>query len=148
MAIYFFDCSAIAMRYVQHPGTARIRKLVDPVAGHFLYVSRIIDVELTSAVARSRPGKLSPEQAATILDRFRKDLAQDYRVVEITVPLLHRASLLADAHGLHANDAVQLSAALVVHSLDPSVILVSAQPGAIAAAAAEGLETGRPNRPG
>jgi hypothetical protein len=141
VAIYFFDSSAIAMRYVQHPGTARIRKLADPVAGHFLYLSRITDVELTSTVARCRPDRLSPEQATTLLGRFRKDLAQDYRVVEVTVPLLQRASLLADAHGLRAGDAIQLSAALVIHSLDPSVIVVSAHPELVAAAAAEGLKT-------
>jgi predicted nucleic acid-binding protein len=140
VAIYFFDSDAIAMRYVQHPGTTRVRKLADASTGHFLYVSRMTDVELTSALARSRPGRLSEDHAELILARFRKDLAQDYRVVEVTAPLLHRASLLADAHSLRAGDAVQLSAALVVHSLDPSVILVSAHPELIAAAAAEGLE--------
>jgi predicted nucleic acid-binding protein len=141
VAIYFFDSSAIVMRYVQHPGTARVRKLADPVAGHFLYLSRIADVELTATFARCRPGRLSADQASKVLGRFRKDLAQDYRVVEVTVPLLHRASLLADAHGLRAGDAIQLSAALVIHSLDPSVIVVSAHPELIAAAAAEGIQT-------
>jgi len=148
VAIYFLDSSAIVMRYVQHQGTERIRKLADPVAGHFLYFSRITDVELTSALARSRPGRLSADQVSAILGRFRKDMAQDYRVVEITAPLLQRASLLADAHGLRANDAIQLSAALVIHSLDPSVIVVSAHPELAAAAAAEGLATEDLNQPG
>jgi predicted nucleic acid-binding protein len=141
VAIYFIDSSATVMRYVEHPGTTRVRKLADPVAGHFLYLSRITDVELTSTLARCRDGRLSPDQAATALAQFRKDLAQDYRVVEVTVPLLQRASLLADAHGLRAGDAIQLSAALVIHSLDPSVIVASTHPELIAAAAAEGLKT-------
>jgi predicted nucleic acid-binding protein len=141
VAIYFIDSSAIAIRYVHQPGTNRVRKLADPMAGHFLYVSRITDVELTSTLARCRDGRLSPDQVAMVLTQFRKDLAQDYRVVEVTVPLLQRASLLADAHGLRAGDAIQLSAALVIHSLDPSVIVVSAYPELIAAATAEGIET-------
>jgi len=146
VAIYFFDSGAIAMRYVQQPGTQQVRKLADPAAGNFLYLSRITDVELTSALARCRPERLGSTETSTVLDRFRKDLARDYRVVEITVPLLQRASLLADSHGLRAGDAVQLSAALVVHSLDPSLILVSANPELNAAARAEGLETEDPNR--
>ena len=145
MAIYFADTSAIIKRYVQEPGTAWIRNLADPETGHFFYVARITDVEITAALARSRTGGAGPDQASTALAQFRKDLAQDYRVLEISVSVLQRASLLANAHGLCAYEAVQLSAALVIHSLEPEVILVSADPALNAAAAAEGLSVEDPN---
>jgi predicted nucleic acid-binding protein len=144
VAIYFVDTSAVIKRYVQEPGTAWIRNLADPVTGHFLYVARITDVEMTAALARCRAVGPDPDRASTALAQFRKDFAQDYRVVEITAPLLQRASLLAKAHGLRAYDAVQLSAALVIHSQDPSVIFVSADADLNAAAAAEGLQAEDP----
>jgi uncharacterized protein len=101
VADYFLDTSAIVKRYVQETGTAWIRTLVAPATGHFIYLARISEMEVTSALARRRgqPG-LSVAQAREALGLFRQDFAQDYRIAEITVPLLQRAALLADTHAL------------------------------------------------
>jgi len=65
--------------------------------------------------------------------------------VEITIPLPRHASQLTDLHVLRAYDAVQLAAALDLHRLDPSLILVSADAELNAAATAEGLPVEDPN---
>ncbi|MFI5456931.1 MAG: type II toxin-antitoxin system VapC family toxin [Isosphaerales bacterium] len=146
MADYFLDTSAVVKRYVQETGTAWIRNLAAPSAGHFIYLAGITEVEVTSALARRRgqPG-LSVAQARGALGLFRQDLAQDYRIAEITVPLLQRAALLADLHALRGYDAVQLAAALDVRSQVPALILASADADLNTAAAAEGLPVENPN---
>jgi hypothetical protein len=77
MADYFLDTSAVVKRYVQETGTAWIRTLAAPATGHFIYLARISEVEVTSALARRRgqPG-LSVAQARGALGLFRQDFAQ------------------------------------------------------------------------
>ncbi len=146
MAVYFLDTSAVARRDVQETGTAWIRNLADPVAGHSLDVARITDVELTAAVARRRrQGSLGLAQAGAGLHQFRRDSAQDHRIAEITIPLLRHASQLADTHVLRAYDAVQLAAALEIRRQDPSLTLVSADAELDGAATAEGMTVEDPN---
>jgi predicted nucleic acid-binding protein len=107
VALYFLDTSAAVKRYVQETGTSWIKNLSSPAAGHFLYVVRITDVEMTAAIARRRRlGSLSSAQAGTALNRFSQDLSQEYRITEITIPLLRQAAQLADKHVLRAYDAV------------------------------------------
>jgi predicted nucleic acid-binding protein len=146
VAIYFLDTSAVVKRYVQETGTAWIRNLAAPATGHSFYLARITDVEVTAAIARRRgqPG-LNPGQAAAALGQFRQDFAQDDRIAEITLPLLQRASHLADTHALRGYDAVQRAAALEVRSQAPALILVSADADLNAAATAEGLPVEDPN---
>ena len=146
MADYFLDTSAVVKRYVQETGTAWIRTLAASATGHFIYLARITEVEVTSALARRRgqPG-LSVAQARTALGLFRQDFAQDYRIAEITMPLLERAALLADTHTLRGYDAVQLAAALEVRFQVPLLILISADADLNTAASAEGLSVEDPN---
>jgi uncharacterized protein len=146
VAVYFLDTSAVVKRYVQEIGTAWIRGLADPSAGHFLYLARITDVEVTSAIARRRgQAGLTTGQAGAALNQFRLDLAQDYRIAEITIPLLQHASRLADTYVLRAYDAVQLTVALEIRQQDPSLTLVSADADLNSAATAEGLSVEDPN---
>jgi predicted nucleic acid-binding protein len=146
LADYFLDTSAVVKRYVQETGTAWIRTLAASATGHFIYLARITEVEVTSALARRRgqPG-LSVAQARTALGLFHQDFAQDYRIAEITVPLLQRAALLADTHTLRGYDAVQLAAALEVRLQVPLLILISADADLNTAATAEGLPVEDPN---
>jgi hypothetical protein len=97
VADYFLDTIAIVKRYVQENGTTWVRTLVAPATGNFIYLVRITEVEVTAAIARRRgqPG-FSVAQANGALGLFRQDFAQDYRIAEITVPLLRQAALLAD----------------------------------------------------
>jgi predicted nucleic acid-binding protein len=146
VAAYFLDTSTAVKRYVLEAGTPWVQSLTDQAAGHFLFVARIIDVEMTAAIARRRRlGSLSPAEAAQALIAFRQDFAQQYRIVEIAVPLLQQASQLAERHVLRAYDAVQLAAALEIHAADPSVTLLSADVELNTAALAEGLAVDDPN---
>ena len=140
VADYFLDSSAVVKRYVQETGTAWIRALAAPAAGNFIYLARIAEVEVTAALARRRgqPG-LSVVQARAALGLFRQDFAQDYRIAEVTVPLLQHAALLADLHALRGYDAVQLAAALGVRAQIPALVLVSGDGDLNTAAVAEGL---------
>jgi hypothetical protein len=90
-------------------------------------------------------GSLGPAEAGRALATFRQDLAQQYRIVEITIPLLQEASRLANSHVLRAYDSVQLAAALEIHAADPSLTLVSADAELNAAARVEGLTVDDPN---
>jgi len=146
VAAYFLDTSAVVKRYVQETGTSWIRNLAAPANGHFLYVARIADVEVAAALARRRQqASLSSAEAAAGLSQFRQDLAQDYRVMEISIPLLQRAARIADMHVLRAYDAVQLAASLEVRSQVPALVLVFADAALNAAAVAEGLPVEDPN---
>jgi hypothetical protein len=146
VADYFLDSSAVVKRYVQETGTAWIRTLAASATGHFLYLARIAEVEVTAALARRRgqPG-LSVVQAKAALGLFRQDFVQDYRIAEVTVPLLQHAALLADLHALRGYDAVQLAAALGVRAQIPALILVSGDGDLNTAAVAEGLPVENPN---
>jgi predicted nucleic acid-binding protein len=146
VAVYFLDTSAAVKRYVQETGTGWIRNLADPAAGHFFYVARITEVEMMAAIARrGRDGSLSLAQAGAALSQFRRDFAQDYRIAEITIPLLRHAAQLADTHVLRAYDAVQLAAALEIQRQDPTLTLVAADGDQNTAALAEGLPVEDPN---
>ena len=146
MAAYFLDTSTVVKRYVLETGTAWVQALADPAVGHFLYVARITDVEITAAIARRRRlGNLTHHQAAQAIDAFRQDFAQQYRVVEITVALLQQASQLADRRVLRAYDAVQLSTTLHIRALDPALTLLSADTELNAAAILERLPVEDPN---
>jgi uncharacterized protein len=103
VAVFFRDTGAAVKRYVQETGTGWMRILTDPASGHFFYVARITDVEMTAAIARRRrQGSLTGAQANAALSQFRRDLAQDYRIAEITIPPAARraARRCAGAAGL------------------------------------------------
>lgn len=88
---------------------------------------------------------LSIAQATSALNQWHLDFAQDYRIVEITIPLLQKATQLADLHALRAYDAVQLAATLEVRANVPSLTLISGDSDLNKAAMAEGLPVDDPN---
>src|SRR5262249_6055404 len=117
MAIYFFDSSALAMRYGIEPGTARVQTLMDPTAGNGIYAARITLVELISAITRrQRAGDLTQSACAAALTDLRADFVSDYAVIEITVDLIAQAGAMAEKQALRGYDAVQLAAALQANS--------------------------------
>jgi uncharacterized protein len=110
---YVLDTSAVVKRYIREIGTAWVRGIADPTASNLIYVARITDVEVTSAVVRrQRGGTISVSDAAAALSQFRQDLVLGYRMIEVTPALLSGARSLAERHGLRAYDAVQLAAAV------------------------------------
>jgi uncharacterized protein len=95
MAAYVLDTSAVVKRYILEAGTVWVRSIADPAASHLIYLARITDVEVTSAVVRrQRGGNLSAPDAAATLTQFRQDLIQGYRIIEITPGLLSVARSL------------------------------------------------------
>jgi predicted nucleic acid-binding protein len=147
VAAYFLDTSTVVKRYVQETGTAWVQALTAPAAGHALFLVRITLAELVAAVTRrERGGDLSAQAAATALGDFQYDFERQYFIVEVSAALVDRAAALARTHALRGYDAVQIAAALEVHSQAPSVTLLSADAGLNAAAAAEGLLVDDPNR--
>jgi hypothetical protein len=49
VAAYFLDTSTVVKRYVLETGTLWVQTLADTTAGHFLYVARITDIEMTAS---------------------------------------------------------------------------------------------------
>ena len=152
MAVYFFDSSALVKRYAQETGSDWVIETTEPQAGHILYIARITAVEVISAITRrQRGGSLSETDAATAMVNFRHDLSHQYRVVEMTPTVLTQAMELAEKHALRGYDAVQLSAALVVHNMRqtlglPAFVLVSADRDLNTAATTDGLTIDDPNQ--
>jgi uncharacterized protein len=151
MAAYVLDTSAVVKRYIQEIGTAWVRSIANPAASHLIYLARITDVEVTSAVTRrQRGGHISVQDATATLRQFRQDLVLGYRLIEVTPGLFATARLLAERSGLRAYDAVQLAAAVELNAQwiaagTGAIILVSADHELNAAAVAEGLTVEDPN---
>jgi predicted nucleic acid-binding protein len=146
VAAYFLDTSTVVKRYAQETGTAWVQSLAAPTAGHLLAVVRITLAETVAAVTRKeRGGLIKPQAAATALNDFHVDFAQQYVIVEVVAALVAQAAALARKHALRGYDAVQLAAALEVGSQIPSLTLLSADTNLNAAAEAEGLLVDNPN---
>ncbi len=122
----------------------------DPATAHRLYAARITGVEVVAALARrGRAGDIAADALAATLTQFRQEFTTLYRIVEITSALLSDAMRLAESRAVRGYDAVQLAAALRVHSectaLGLSATLVSADGDLNGAAVAEGLAVANPN---
>jgi predicted nucleic acid-binding protein len=148
---YFLDTSAVVKRYIQETGTGWVRRIADAAAGNLMYLARITDVEVTSAVVRRhRGGSISAADAVDTLNQFRQDLITGYRVIEVTPALLAAARTLAERHGLRAYDAVQLAAAVELNAQwiaagTGTITLASADQELNAAATVEAITVEDPN---
>ena len=151
MAVYVVDSSALVKRYVRERGTAWVRGLTNPAAGHTLSIAGITGVEVVSALTRqTRGGALAPADAAQALTQFRHDFAHQYQTVDLTPPLIAHAMALAETYAFRGYDAVQCAVAVALHRARqargmPVLTLVSADAALNTAAAAEGLRVEDPN---
>jgi predicted nucleic acid-binding protein len=146
VAAYYLDTSAVVKRYAQEIGTPWVQSITTPTAGHLLAVVRITLAETAAAVTRKeRGGLITPQAAVSALNDFDVDFAKQYVIVEVSPGLVAHAAALARKHALRGYDAVQLAAALEVHSRIPSVTLLSADVDLNRAATAEGLLVDDPN---
>lgn len=113
MAHYYLDSSAVVKRYVTELGTVWVDNLCDARAGHVIYTVRVSAAEIVAALFRRvRGGSLDPASAQTESAQFKRDLADDYQVVEVTESVVDIAMRLAEQYALRGYDAVQLAAAL------------------------------------
>jgi predicted nucleic acid-binding protein len=151
VAVYFCYSSAIVKCYMQEQGSGWMLALLDAASMHHLYLARITGVEVIAAVRRrARLGDIAAPDMAAALAQFRQDFAGLYRMIEITPALVTRAMGFAETYALRGYDAVQLAAAVEIHTqgeiLGLSVLtLISADEDLNVAAAAEGLSVENPN---
>jgi predicted nucleic acid-binding protein len=148
---YYLDSSALSKRYVQETGTAWVRALVDPAAGHTLLTARITMVEIYSALARRRrEGSVSPDHCSIVTQAFTAHSATEYDFVELDLGVVALARDLLERHPLRAYDAVQLASALVANQVLrsaslPLLVFLSADDHLNMAATVEGLAVDNPN---
>lgn len=151
MAAYFFDSSALVKRFARETGTAWVINLFKPASGNRIYIARITYVEVISAIVRRVKGNsLRPLDGAKALTRFRRMFNQNLLKIELSNRLIDDAARLAENYALRAYDAVQLAAALEIHTERQKVkasllTLVSADDTLNAAASSEGLIVDNPN---
>ena len=151
MASYFFDSSALVKRYVNERGTVWVTSLIDPVAGHEIFLARLSGVEVLSAIKRrERTATLAQRDAQAAISNFRSDFAAFFTLLEISTLLISQAMSLAERYALRGYDAVQLAAALEVHRRRTGLglslaALVSSDQALNEAGLAEGLTVEDPN---
>jgi len=97
-----------------------------------------------------RGGHLTMTAAKKALTRFHRSFLRRYVIVEISAPLILRATTLAETYALRGYDAVQLAAALTIHHERvsaglPTLTLISADNDLNTAATAESLAVDNPN---
>lgn len=131
-------------------GTAWVRALALPAAGHTLLIAQVTPAEIVSGVARRwREGTIPARTAHAIRLLVDRHTRREYLVIALQAPVLHRAEDLLETHPLRAYDAVQIASALesnerlVAAGLAP-LVFVSADTRLLAVAGAEGLTTDDP----
>lgn len=151
MSAYFFDSSAAVKRYTKETGTSWILTLVKPSANNALFLVRITGAEVIAALTRQlRSRRLTAARANKSIRRFEREFTNRYTLVEVDSLLVTEAMNLAKKHGLRGYDAVQLAAAIEVHSRRQrlglsALVLISADIELNNAALAEGLVVDNPN---
>jgi len=151
MTTYYLDTSALSKRYVQEGGTAWVRALVAPTAGHALLTARLTMVEFYSALARRRrEGIVSANDCDVATAAFTAHSAAEYKFVELDLPIAAVTREMLERHPPRASDAVQLASAVAANralqtaQLAP-LVFVSADSRLNAVAAAEGLNVDDPD---
>jgi predicted nucleic acid-binding protein len=135
--IGYFDASALVKRYVEEPGSAEVRRLLEKC---LVCASRLSEVEITSAlVRRTREGSLLPADRDRVLEALSDDMKSFY-VVELIPEIARLARGLLVRHALRANDAIQLaSSAHVQQGTLQGVLFVAFDDRLNEAARREGL---------
>jgi predicted nucleic acid-binding protein len=135
--IGYFDASALVKRYVEEPGSAEVRRLLEQCS---VCASRLSEVEIASAlVRRTRDGSLLPRDRDRALSALAEDMKSLY-VVELFPEIARAARGLLVRHPLRASDAVQLaSSAHVREGAMQSVLFVAFDDRLNLAAQQEGM---------
>ncbi len=129
MSPYYLDASAIVKRYSPEIGTAWVKALTDPGAGHTIVLGEITLAEVAAAIAAKHraPDGITVEERNNAVALFLSHCMIDYELVAINRSIIDRAVNLTLNHKLRGYDAVQLATALVANAALPS--LVAAVPG-------------------
>lgn len=152
MALYYFDTSALAKRYIDEPGGTWVRRIVD---AQRVAVAALVQVELASIITRrTREGTILAPDATRILRQFGTDYTR-FVSVQLTDDILSAAADLIRQTPIglppRSLDAIHLACALSSRAESernglPFAAFVSADTRLLAAARALGLPTDDPNR--
>lgn len=151
MAVLFFDSRGLVKRYIAETRTAWVIGLLRPVAANDVFIANITGIEIASAIARRlKIGSISQTTAKKALNRFKRDFAKRFIVVDLTPQIIEQGILLAEKHNLRGYDTTQLSVALAVKkrllkSGITSLTFISADNDLNQSAQAEGLTIDNPN---
>lgn len=134
----FCDASAWVKRYVDEPRSFETRHRI--AAADHLALARTTEIETISGLCRRwREGALAIDDRDRVLSRLRNDLGQVI-VVELTAPVVARATALLLRHALRAADAIQLASALFLRDeLGGEMPFLTADERLAAAARSEGF---------
>jgi predicted nucleic acid-binding protein len=148
---YYLDTSALGKRYVNEIGSAWVRSLTAPAAGHTIVTARITMAEMYSVLARrKREGSVPAAACAIAAQAFALHSIAEYKFIELEVAIISLARDLLNRYPLRAYDSVQLASALAAnHALLfrklPPLTFISADDRLIKVATAERLATENPN---
>jgi hypothetical protein len=144
LATYFFDSSALAKRYHQEEGSAKVEAIFrEP--GRRIIISHLTVIEIRSMIAgKVRSGVLSPVEATSVANHFKSDVAAGtVDVFAVSVFDYRRAEDLIARHGfehrLRSLDALQLGVALDLRDQGLGKTIVAADVTLGEVAAREGL---------
>jgi predicted nucleic acid-binding protein len=146
MAFVFFDTSALLHLCMPTVASSLMGRLWNQADG--VFVSRIADVELHSALASGARSGVFERQAARAAVRTWQELAQGVRVVEYTPVVAQAAARVADTLPVRGADAIHLASAAQLGAAN--VVLACFDPTLTQAAKAFGLRVvpGTPATPG
>lgn len=152
MSHFYLDATAVVKRYNPETGSAWVKALTDPTAGHTIILSEITLVEVAAALAAKHraPGGITQQERDDAVALFLNHCDTEYDLIASRRSIIDRAVTLTQNHRLRGYDAVQLATALLTNealvaaSLSP-LNLVAADNDLVAAARAEGLAAENPN---
>ena len=121
MPAFYLDASAVVKHYLPEAGSDLVSQLlVEPASGDSFHTSLLSTVEVASAIYRQvRAGRLERPWARAALTRFGATLAAQFTVWPLREETTAAAVLVAEEHGLRAQDALHLATALGIAALAP-----------------------------
>ena len=108
--IYFLDASALVKRYVEEPGSEKVRQLLRRRVE--IAVARITQAEAFAAIARAtRKNEITSEDRDRAFESLERDMG-NARIIEIRRTIVQAVRDLVIRWPLRGYDAVQLACAL------------------------------------
>jgi predicted nucleic acid-binding protein len=109
----FRDGAALVKRYAPEPGTACMRTMSAPSAGHTILVAQMMPAEVMSGIwRRVREGTITPRGARPIRLLVDRHTRREYLVIERSARIVQGAEDLLEQHPLPAYEALQRASAL------------------------------------
>ncbi|MEM7535194.1 MAG: type II toxin-antitoxin system VapC family toxin [Chloroflexota bacterium] len=146
----YVDSSALVKLYITETGSAWM-KVYNDTEENVLAIADIGRTEVAATFAGKKRGKhISADGYTAIMDDFRKNARDEYRILSVTSARVDEAINLTMRYKLRGYDAIHLACALHLHqSLDAiglgPLTFIAADNDLLVAAEAEGLQTENPN---